>query len=256
MTGENDHLENLAQRLDRAALEAVPVEQFAEPISVAQAYEVQRLSIARRLERGERRMGFKMGLTSKAKMTQVNVTEMCWGRLTDGMLVEDGGMLDMAGLIHPRVEPEVAFRLGAPLAGKITALDAWRAIDGVAPAIEILDSRFKNFKFRLTDVIADNTSCVGFVIGPWSPPETDFANLGMSLDFNGRPRAIGSSAAILGHPIRSLVAAADLVSRYGEQLNAGDIVMSGAATAAESLTPRTQIRVRVEKLGNCGFAVA
>lgn len=252
---QNQKLVRIAQLLDGAALRAEAVEQLAETIDIAEAYRIQRLSIARRIARGEKPIGIKMGLTSKAKMAQVGVSDMNWGRLTDGMIVEDGGELQRSRFIHPRAEPEIAFRLRAPLEGNVTHLEAWAAIEGVAAAIEILDSRFKNFKFRMTDVIADNSSSSGLIIGPWHRPDMDFSNLGMSLEINTRPVQLGSSAAILGHPIRSLVAAARLMALRGQRLEAGDIVLSGAITAAEPLSIGMKVRVRLEQLGYCDFAV-
>ena len=147
-------LATIAQRLDEAARNASAVEQLPEAIDMTEAYEAQRLSIGLRHERGEKRVGIKMGLTSKAKMVQVGVNEMIWGRLTDGMLIDDGGTMEMSRFIHPRAEPEIAFLIGKPLSGRVTSLEAFSAIDGIAGAIEIIDSRFRNFKFRVTDVIA------------------------------------------------------------------------------------------------------
>jgi 2-oxo-3-hexenedioate decarboxylase len=243
----------IAERLDDAARNATAVDQLPEAIDIIGAYEVQRLSIARRLARGEKRKGIKMGLTSKAKMDQVGVNEMIWGRLTSGMLIDDGGALDMSRFIHPRAEPEIAFLVGKRLSGRITSLEAASAIDGIAGAIEVIDSRFRNFKFRVTDVIADNSSSSGFVVGPWNRPDSEVGNLGMALEFDGKPVAIGSSAAIMGHPLRSLVAAVELLSRYDESIEPGDILLSGAATAAEPLKPGTRVRVRLEGMDGCGF---
>lgn len=253
MTTSN--LSMIAERLDEAARTAVALDQLAETIDIGAAYEAQRLSMARRLARGERRLGIKMGLTSKAKMAQVGVSEMTWGMLTDGMLIDDGGTLDMDRYIHPRAEPEIAFLIGRPLEGRVTALTAFEAIAGIAPAIEIIDSRYRNFRFSITDVIADNSSSSGFVVGAWQAPDTDVGNLGMSLEFDGVPVGVGSSAAILGHPLRSLVAAVAILHRYGERLEAGDILLSGASTAAEPLRRGSRVRVEVERLGGCGFAV-
>jgi 2-oxo-3-hexenedioate decarboxylase len=248
-------LDAIAKRLDEAAINAQAVSQLEENIDIPTAYEVQRRSIARRLARGERRIGIKMGLTSKAKMAQVGVSEMGWGRLTDGMLVEDGGTLHRTRYIHPRAEPEIAFRLKAPLRGAVSTLEACAAIDAIAPAIEVIDSRFKNFKFRSSDSIADNTSSAALMIGPWSPANVDISNLGMVMIVNGEPVGIGSSAAILGHPLRSLVSAARLLGRYGDGLEAGDILMSGGATAAYPLTAGMRVQLRVESIGGCDFDV-
>jgi 2-oxo-3-hexenedioate decarboxylase len=253
---ETVSLDALAERLDDAAHGARAVAQLSEPITLADAYEVQRLSIARRLARGERRTGMKMGFTSKAKMVQMGLSELIWGRLTDGMLVDEAATIDIASYVHPRVEPEIAFLLARPLAGRVSLAEAAAAVGGVAPALEIIDSRYENFKFSLTDVVADNSSSSGYVIGAWSDPHTDISNLGMLLEIDGRPVQIGSSAAILDHPLRSLVAAARLAAAAGETLEAGSVVMAGGATAAEALTRGCRVRLSVDKLGDVGFSVA
>ncbi|MBX3563569.1 MAG: fumarylacetoacetate hydrolase family protein [Sphingomonas sp.] len=246
----------IAARLDDAAYRAEATPQLAEPLTLEEAYAVQAASLARRYARGERRVGIKMGFTSRAKMAQMGIDEMIWGRLTDGMMVEDGSQIDIADYVHPRVEPEVAFILSAPLPERVTTAAALAAVSGVAPALEIIDSRYRDFKFSLTDVIADNSSSSGFVIGPWSDPRGDLSNLGFVMEIDGVTRQIGSSAAILGNPIRSLVAAARLAEEAGEPLQAGDIVMAGGATAAEQLAPGQHVRLQIQRLGRVEFTVA
>ena len=246
---------DLAARLDTAARHAEATPQLAEPLSIEDAYRVQAASLARRYQRGERRIGIKMGFTSRAKMAQMGIEEMIWGRLTDAMLIEDGGAIRFAAYVHPRVEPEIAFLLKAPLAAKVTPAAALAAVEAVAPALEIIDSRYKDFRFSLTDVVADNSSSSSLVVGPWAPPDSDLANLGMILSIDGEARQIGSSAAILGHPLRSLVAAARLAAAAGEPLEAGDIVMAGGATAAEALAVGQHVRLEVQKLGRVEFRV-
>lgn len=246
----------IAERLDNAALTATATPQLEQPLTVEQAYQVQAASLARRYQRGERRIGLKMGFTSRAKMAQMGVNEMIWGRLTDAMLIEDGGEISFNRYVHPRVEPEIAFILKADLLGNITPAAALAAVEGVAPALEIIDSRYKDFKFSWTDVVADNSSSSSFVVGPWSDPAMDFSNLGMILEIDGIERQTGSSAAILGHPIRSLVAAARLAEAAGEPLRAGSIVMAGGATAAEALVPGQHVRLVVQNLGRAEFRVS
>jgi 2-oxo-3-hexenedioate decarboxylase len=215
---------------------------------------VQKQNIARRLSRGEKRVGIKMGFTSRAKMVQMGVHDMIWGRLTDDMLIEDGGSTSLARYVHPRVEPEVAFLLKHELVGNLTPMQALSAVEAIAPALEIIDSRFQAFKFSLTDVVADNCSSSGFVVGAWHSPEIDFSNLGMVVSFDGCARSIGSTAAILGHPLRSLVAAARFAARADEPLQAGWIVMAGAASEAEALSGALWVGCEVEHLGRTGFA--
>ena len=250
-----DFIAALAQRLDEAAHRATATPQLEDPISLAQAYDIQRQSIARRLARGERRVGIKMGFTSRAKMLQMGVSDLIWGRLTDAMLVEDGGSIQLRNYVHPRVEPEVAFLIGKPLAGKVTLPQALAAVEAVAPALEIIDSRYQDFKFSLTDVVADNSSSSGFVVGPWRSATTDLDNLGLMVSFDGRPQAFGSTAAILGHPLRSLVSAARVVAEAGESLQPGDIVLAGGATAAIAMHAGLHVSLEVETLGRCAFNV-
>lgn len=250
-----DLIEALAERLDDAARNAVAVAQLAEPLAIEDAYHVQRASLARRYARGQKRIGIKMGFTSRAKMAQMGLTDMIWGRLTDAMLVPDGGTIRIGAYVHPRVEPEIAFLLKAPLNGRVSAAAALAAVEAVAPALEIIDSRYENFRFSLTDVVADNSSSSSLVVGPWASPGIDIANLGMILSLDGAARQIGSSAAILGHPIRSLVEAARLAADAGEPLQAGDIVMAGGATAAEALAAGMHVRLEVQDLGRVEFRV-
>jgi 2-oxo-3-hexenedioate decarboxylase len=251
-------LASFAERLDTAALNAgaTPQITLSHPrFCVDEAYAVQRLLVARRGERGEGRAGYKMGLTSRAKMQQVGVTEVIWGRLTHGMRLTEGGSLSRARYVHPRAEPEIAFVMRRRLSGEVTAAEALAAVEAVAPGVEIIDSRYENFKFTLPDVVADNASSSGFFLGAWARPDTDIGNLGIAVEANGRAVEIGSSAAILGHPLRALVAAARLVGRAGEALEPGDIVLAGAATAAHALLPGMYVEARFQSLGRVAFSV-
>lgn len=251
------NIAEFAARLDEAARTATAIAQIdpESVMSLAHAYEIQAANIARRVERGEQRIGVKMGFTSRAKMLQMGIDDVIWGRLTSGMRVEEGTTLKLSNYVHPRVEPEIAFLLKAPLVGSVSASEALAAVACVAPALEIIDSRYKDFKFSLPDVIADNASSSGFIIGNWHAPNTDLSNLGMVMSFDGKTQHAGSSAAILGNPVRALVAAARLAAQAGEPLKAGDIVMAGAATAAEWLLPGTYVRLDVQNLGSIGFHV-
>jgi len=253
-------LQTLAVRLDDAARNATAIPQLSqtegESISMPDAYEIQKRAIALRVARGEPRVGMKMGFTSRAKMIQMGLFDMIWGRLTRDMMLEDGAPMPFRRYVHPRVEPEVAFLLKKPLVGSVTPMQALAAVEAVAPAMEVIDSRYANFKFALNDVVADNASSSGFVVGPWNKPSVDFSNCGLVMSFNGKPVQIGSTAGILGHPLRSLVAAARFAEEHGEPLEAGWIVMAGGATAAEALQPGTWVEMEMQTLGRVGFNVA
>ncbi len=250
-------LSQMAEIADEGARTGTAIAQFTNDheLDVPDAYAVQALSIARRVGRGEKVIGVKMGLTSRAKMAQVGVDSVIWGRLTDGMLLADGALVSLGGYVHPRVEPEVAFLMERPLSGPVTGLQAMQAVGGVAAAAEVIDSRYENFRFALADVIADNSSSSGFIVGQWCDPATPIDNLGITLAVDGRYREVGSSAAILGNPVRSLVEAARMVGEAGMRLEPGWIVLAGGATAAVPLAAGSSYRVTVESLGRVGFTV-
>jgi 2-oxo-3-hexenedioate decarboxylase len=250
-------LAKYAEIVDEAARTAGAIPQFTEsgPFSVEAAYAVQALAMERRFARGERLVGIKMGLTSRAKMIQVGVDEVIWGRLTDAMRLEEGGSLSKKRYVHPRIEPELAFLLKRDLAGDVSAAEALAAVEAIAPAMEIIDSRYRDFKFALPDVIADNSSSSGFVVGNWASPGQDFSNLGLIMEVDGRPVQIGSTAAILGHPGRSLVAAARAAGRTIGGLKAGWIVLAGGATAAHSLAVGQYVKTTMQNLGSVSIRV-
>ncbi len=256
-TGATD-LAAIAKIVDDAARYATAIPQLSKTgneLSLEEAYRVQELSVQRRQERGEQLAGIKMGFTSRAKMQQMGLSQMIWGCLTDAMRVEDGGEISFAKYVHPRIEPEVAFLMKSQLFGPVSGMEALSAVEAVAPAVEIIDSRYENFKFNLSDVVADNSSSSGFVVGQWHSPDTAIDNLGMLLEINGRPIQIGSSAAILGHPVRALVAASRLVEKANLALEPGWIIMAGGATAAHALSVGDCVRNCVQSLGTLGFCV-
>lgn len=248
-------LAKLAARIDDATRHGKAIAQLtvSRKLTVADGYEIQRLAVARRLRRGETNIGTKLGFTSRAKMQQMGIDEIICGRFTSGMLLDDGGSFNLANRIHPRVEPEIAFLMKKELSGPVTVPAAMAAVEAVACAIEIIDSRYENFSFTLPDVIADNCSCCGLVVGGWRRPDADISNLGMVLQFNGAPVGIGSSAAILGHPARALAAISKLLGEQGRSLAAGSIVLAGSPMAAQSLAPGLHVLAEVEALGRAEF---
>jgi 2-oxo-3-hexenedioate decarboxylase len=236
--------EAAAARLDEAARSATPVAQLTADVDldVTGAYRIQQELVRLRLERGERMVGLKMGLTSREKMAQVGVDEVIWGRLTDAMRLPSGGEVDVSRLIHPRVEPEVAFRLTGSWSPST-------AVSAVAPALEVIDSRYRDFRFTLPDVIADNTSAAAFVVGRWQPVPAGLDNLGVLLEVDGRVATTGSTAAILGDPWRALTQGLALARRAGIQLHDGWVLLAGAATAAVPLSAGSHVSAVVEGLG-------
>ncbi|MDX1406555.1 MAG: fumarylacetoacetate hydrolase family protein [Saprospiraceae bacterium] len=245
----------LAKRLDQAACQARPVAQISHehPISIDDAYVIQEASIAERLARGEAIVGIKMGFTSLAKMEQMGVHDMIWGRLTDTMQVPNRGSLQMKRLIHPRAEPEICFRISREISHMLSAAEVRAFVDGVAAAVEVIDSRYENFKFSLEDVVADNCSSAAFVVGTWKSPDMPLGDLEISLAIDGEVVHRGSSSAILGDPWESVAAATRLAAQYGFRIPVGAYLMAGSATPAVYLEQGQTVEVEVEALGACGF---
>lgn len=257
-----DTIDVLARIVDRAAVKAEPITMLTEAhpeMTIEDAYEIQRTSMERRFERGEVLVGMKMGLTSQAKMDQMGVHNPIYGHLTDAMQRTSGDTIVREEHCHPRVEPEIAFVLGADLQGPTTPQKAMESVSGICGAIEVIDSRYKDFKFTLVDVVADNASSTRFVLGDMvlPPAEVDgLGNLGMVFSINGEVKATGSSAAILDHPARSLAALANMLAERGERLEAGQIVLAGGATKAFHVEPGDHVELEVDGLGSTALFVA
>lgn len=249
-----DHAK-LAQHLfdcHKGAKETGKLTEQYKGFSLDDAYRVQRLLLERHLAGGDRLVGRKMGLTSRPKMQQMGVHAPIHGFLTASMQVNDGGELALAGRIHPKIEPEIGFVLGKELRGRPSVAEALACVDGVCAALEIIDSRYRNFEFALPDVVADNGSSSGFLIGVTlrKPGRVDLANLGILVEVNGQPQLFGSSASILGHPGRSLAALAALLDEEGKSVPPGTIVLAGAATAAIPLAAGQWVRATFQGLGS------
>lgn len=260
MTLDADLIEQLAKTVDEAARRGEPIEMLTADypeMELEDGYTVQRASMDRRKARGESVMGMKMGLTSQAKMDQMDVHNPIYGHLTDAMEVGDGETIDHARFCHPRVEPELAFVLSEDLSGDVGPREAMSTVGAVHPALEVIDSRYRDFEFTLVDVVADNASSSAFVLGsmPPSPEALDLANLGMVMSINGGVEETGSSAAILEHPARSLAALSTMLDERGEGLEAGQVVLAGAATGAVFIEPGDHVSLEVDSLGKVAFSV-
>lgn len=242
------NIKELAKIIDTAALKAQSVEQLSlqSNFSEQDAYAIQAASLERRYKRGEILIGLKMGFTSEAKMKQMGVHDMIWGRLTDAMLLENGGKMDLSKYIHPRAEPELCFLVKKTIDHELTFNDIGEYIEAVAPAIEIIDSRFKNFKFSLEDVIADNCSSTGLVVGKWQSHNMPLGNLNIELEVNGKTVHTGNSRDILGDPWKAVLAATRLASQYEQVIAEGSYLMAGAATPAVYLEKGDEVVAYVE----------
>lgn len=255
-TAATMRLEEMAAALDDAAVrrEALtqPLTDGDSGLDAATAYEVQRLLVAKRLERGNRVVGVKLGLTSAAKQRQMNVSEPLYGWLTSDMVVDPAQRIDLGAFIHVRAEPEIAFLIGREIAAPATVTSVLAATDGVFAAIELIDSRYEGFRFRLPDVVADNASSAGLLVGPTVRPPAgagDLRLLGCVLRRNGAVVATAAGAAALGHPAAAVASMVNRLAERGERLEPGSIVLSGALTDAFPLEPGVVVTAEIEGLG-------
>lgn len=221
-----------AERLRNAQAARKPCAPLTDEfeLGVDDAYAVQQINIDRRVAAGARRVGWKVGLTSDAIQRWLDVDEPDFGALLDDMAVADGGDAETARLLQPRAEGELAFVLGHDLDGAATAAQVLAATAFVLPAIEIIDSRVADWKIKWGDTVADNASSGMFVLGS-TPVDLRGINLrlaGMVLRKNGAIVSAGAGAACLGHPVNAVAWLAQMLGRMGDQLRAGDVVLSGA----------------------------
>lgn len=248
-------IEEYAQRLHEAQKTRKAIPQFKndESFSLQEAYRIQHALIDFRIREGEELIGVKMGFTSKAKMEQMGVSEMIIGQLTTGMHYQNGGAVSQSNFIHPRVEPEIYFRLSKDINKVIDLKECMEYVDGVGAGLEIIDSRYENFKFSLEDVVADNCSSAAFVTGILHQPHENLKNLAMRMEVNSDLVEEGSSNDILGNPWESLVAASELAMKYDIPLRKGMIVLAGAATPARFTQEFEEINASVEGLDSVFF---
>ena len=248
-------IEQLAEHLENAELNCTEVTKITNDypeITWDEALDVQ-WEIRRRKEaRGNKIVGLKMGLTSMAKMRQMGVETPCYGFLADYFSIPDGGEVKISELIHPKVEAEVAFVTKKELSGPGCHIgDVLSATDFIVPSVEIIDSRYKDFKFDLKSVIADNSSSSRFVTGGRMLPveDLDLKTIGVVMEINGEVVELGAGAAILGHPAASVAMLANLLAERGEVIPAGTFIMAGAITPAIAVKAGDNVSVRYQDLG-------
>ena len=247
---------------EQAALALWEAEHKREPIGpltaehaemdVIDAYEIQLINVRRRLAEGRIVRGHKVGLSSKAMQEMMGVDEPDYGHLLDDMFVFEDQDVDTSGLCCPRVEVEVGFILGESLpAPGCNAADVLRTTEYVVPAIEIIDSRIRDWKIALCDTIADNASSCRVVLGGKATriDQIDLRVTGATLRRNGEIVATGSAGAVLGNPVTAVAWLANKVHEFGVRLQAGHVILPGSCTRAFDVAPGDNIRADFDVLG-------
>ncbi len=220
------------------------------------AYAIQDEIRRRKEGRGQKTIGLKCGLTSFAKMKQMGVETPVFGFVSDYMCVPEGGEVKTSELIHPKVEAEICIVTKAPLKGPgCNVASVMAATDFVLPAVEIIDSRYRDFKFDLKSVIADNTSSSRFVIGGRMRDlqDLDLRTLGVVLEKNGEVATMAAGAAVLGHPLAAVAMLANHLGARDQEIPAGTFIMTGGVTEAIAVAAGDCVNVRFQDLGTVGF---
>lgn len=222
-------------------------------LDVATAYRVQETLIASKVAAGERVIGVKLGLTSRAKQQRMGISSPLLAVLTDAMLLPADQPIPLNELIHPRIEPELVFVMGRELRGPgVTAVTALAAVESVHAGFEVIDSRFTDFSFALPDVLADNASSARLYVGALgiSPVGLDLALEAVVLSAGGVVVDTATGAAVQGHPAEALALAANELATRGASIPAGAIVLSGGMTDAIAVTVGITVRAEFTTLGS------
>lgn len=238
----------LACRAIRPLLEREP------DISIEDAYQIQEQFVARRVAAGEKIIGKKIGATSKPVQDFLGVYQPDFGMLLSGMVYQEGDTIDLATLIQPKAEAELAFVLKEDLCGPgITAIDVIRATDYVLPCFEIVDSRITDWQIKIQDTVADNASCGLYVLGKTKgdPRKLDITLAGMVLEKNGELFSTGVGAAVQGSPANAVAWLANTLGELGIPFKAGEVILSGSQSALVPVIDGDELACSVGGLGSC-----
>jgi 2-keto-4-pentenoate hydratase len=265
MTGAiaaTDLISACAARLADAELNRRPMEPITAlfpGLSVSDAYRIQRANIERRTQQGERIVGHKVGLTSRAMQELFGVKEPDFGHLLESMVHDPRRPLDLATLIDPQIEVEPAFYLERRLAGPgVTAADALAATGFVSLCFEIIDSRIIDWRIRIQDTVADNGSSARLVLCPQKlrPATLELGKLEATLSLDGVEVASGNTAAILGHPANGVAWLANKLAEFGLALEPGEIVLPGTCMRSCRLAGHRSATGRIAGLGELVLELA
>lgn len=229
-----------------------PLTQLFPNITIEEAYQIQLKMIEQKVQEGHRIVGKKIGLTSEAMQKLLGVDQPDYGHLLDTMEVKKEQPISVDQLFYPRIEAEIAFVLQKDLKGPhITVEDVYEATDYIVPSFEIVDSRITNWEIKLADTIADNASSGLFVLGDqkFKIEDVDLPTIKMDLYKNGNHINTGYGADVLGNPAYCVAWLANKLAEYNIGLNAGEVILSGALSAALDADKGDQFTAVFTELG-------
>lgn len=229
-----------------------------DDITIDDAYEISLHMIKRRLDSGEKIIGKKIGVTSKAVQDILDVHQPDFGFLTDSMSFIEGQEMPISNrLIQPKAEGELAFVLKKDILGPgITNEDVLSATDYVVPCFEVVDSRIENWDIKIEDTVADNASCGLFVLGNHGidPNKIDLSKCIMVVEKNGVKISTGVGSAAMGDPVNCVTWLANTLGKYGISLKAGEIILSGSLVPLEPVKAGDHMRVSVAGIGSASVS--
>ncbi|AZH26483.1 2-keto-4-pentenoate hydratase [Haloplanus aerogenes] len=241
--------DRLGARLADAARDGTALDPSTLPdLTVADGYAIQRALLDRRTADP---VGYKVGFTSPAIQDELGVDAPAYGRVLADT-VRSEGRLDAAALIDPKLEPELALRLGEPLDPPVTPADVLAAADAVVPVIEVVDSRIEGWELTAGSAVADNALAAGVVHGDriGDPADRDLSLEGVVVRRNGERVATGVGADVLGSPARVVSWLADALADRDERLSPGDLISTGSLTELIPFDPGDTVEVRFASLGS------
>jgi 2-keto-4-pentenoate hydratase len=232
----------------------------ADPdLGMADGYAVQQELTRLLLADGDRIVGYKVGLTSKPMQQMIGVDQPDYGPVLASTVYADGDIVSLGSFIQPKLEAEIAFVLSSPLAGPgVSVLDASRAIAGMTAAVEIVDSRFADWRIKLADTVADLASNGAVAVSSRLVPldGVDPRLIGMVLTRQGELIDTGAGAAALGDPVKVVAWLANTLGEMGVKLEAGHLIMTGALHAAVPMRAGDVFRADFDRLGPLTVRVA
>jgi len=254
---DKQQIQICGDELYQAMLDLKPVRPLTErfnDITLDDAYNISLRVLERRIESGEKVIGKKIGLTSKAVQNMLKVGQPDFGYLTDKMAFSQGEEILISDrLIQPKAEGEIAFILKKDLMGpSLTAADVLAATDCVIPCFEVVDSRIENWEIKIEDTVADNASCGVFLLGDRAvdPRKVDLATCGMVVEKNGSIISTGAGAAALGSPVNCVIWLANTLGQFGIPLKAGEVILSGSLVPLEPVKAGDFMSVSIGGIGS------
>jgi len=248
-----EHISGELIEAERTSKSIVALTERFSDVSYEDAYAIQLKTFDTRVKAGAVIVGKKIGLTSKAMQDQFKIREPDYGMITNRMVIREGQPIPVSSLILPRLEPEIAFLLKEDLKGPgINVANVIEATEGVLPAFEVIDSRYKDWKITVKDSISDNASAASMILGGKLTPikDIDLRLIGLVMEKNRAVVSTAAGAAVLGNPAESVAWLANKLTEYGITLKKGEFVMSGSLVSAVPVEAGASLRATFDRLGS------